>query len=111
MKTVLLFTRNGLGEAPEGLQQTLAVKYLSLLAQEEEKPSQILFYTEGVKLVCKGSLVIGWLRQLEEAGVELIVCSTCLEYFGLSDQVQVGKVGGMPGILEALQKADKVISL
>ena len=111
MKTVLLFTRNGLGEAPEGLQQTLAVKYLSLLAQEEEKPSQILFYTEGVKLVCEGSLVIGWLRQLEEAGVELIVCSTCLEYFGLSDQVQVGKVGGMPGILEALQKADKVISL
>lgn len=111
MKTVLLFTRNGLGEAPEGLQQTLAVKYLSLLAQEEEKPSQILFYTEGVKLVCEGSLVIGWLRQLEEAGVELNVCSTCLEYFGLSDQVQVGKIGGMPGILEALQKADKVISL
>ena len=111
MKTVLLFTSNGLGEAPEGLQQTLAVKYLSLLTQDEEKPSQILFYTEGVKLVCEGSLVIGWLRQLEEAGVELIVCSTCLEYFGLSDQVQVGKVGGMPGILEALQKADKVISL
>lgn len=111
MKTVLLFTRNGLGEASEGLQQTLAVKYLSLLAQEEEKPSQILFYTEGVKLVCEGSLVIGWLRQLEEAGVELNVCSTCLEYFGLSDQVQVGKIGGMPGILEALQKADKVISL
>ena len=111
MKTVLLFTRNGLGEAPEGLQQTLAVKYLSLLTQDEEKPSQILFYTEGVKLVCEGSLVIGWLRQLEESGVELIVCSTCLEYFGLSDQVQVGKVGGMPGILEALQKADKVISL
>ena len=111
MKTVLLFTRDGLGEAPEGLQQTLAVKYLSLLAQEEEKPSQILFYTEGVKLVCEGSLVIGWLRQLEESGVELIVCSTCLEYFGLSDQVQVGKIGGMPGILEALQKADKVISL
>ncbi len=111
MKTVLLFTRNGLGEAPEGLQQTLAVKYLSLLAQEEQKPSQILFYTEGVKLVCEGSSVLGWLRNLEEAGVELIVCSTCLEYFGLEDQVRVGKVGGMFGILAALQQAEKVISL
>lgn len=111
MKTVLLFSRNGLGDALEGLQQTLAVKFFSLLVQEEEKPNQILFYTEGVKLVCEGSLVLGWLRQLEEVGVELIVCSTCLEYFGLSEQVRVGKVGGMPGILEALQKADKVISL
>lgn len=111
MKTVLLFTRNGLGDAPEGLQQTLAVKYLSLLAQEDEKPSQILFYTEGVKLVCEGSPVLGWLRNLEEAGVELIVCSTCLEYFGLTEQVRVGKVGGMFGILAAMQQADKVISL
>ena len=111
MKTVLLFTRNGLGDAPEGLQQTLAVKYLSLLAQEDEKPSQILFYTEGVKLVCEGSPVLGWLRNLEEAGVELIVCSTCPEYFGLTEQVRVGKVGGMFGILAAMQQADKVISL
>ncbi|MDD2522835.1 MAG: DsrE family protein [Anaerolineaceae bacterium] len=107
----MLFTRNGLGDAPGGLQQALVVKYLSLLAQEEEKPSQILFYTEGVRLVCEGSLVLGWLRNLEEAGVELIVCSTCLEYFGLMDQVRVGKIGGMPGIVAAMQQADKVISL
>ena len=111
MKTVILFTRNGLGEGPEGLQQALVVKYLSLLAQEEQKPSQILFYTEAVKLVCEGSLVLSWLRSLEEAGVELIVCSTCLEYFGLTDQVRVGKVGGMFGILAALQQAEKVVSL
>ncbi|NLE83066.1 MAG: sulfurtransferase-like selenium metabolism protein YedF [Chloroflexi bacterium] len=111
MKTVLLFTRNGLGEAPEGLQQTLVVKYLSLLAQSEDKPSKILFYADGVKLVCEGSLVVNWLKLLEEDGVELVVCSTCLEYFGLMDEVRVGKVGGMPGILAALQESDKVVSL
>ena len=111
MNTILLFSRNGMGEAPEGLQQTVVVKFLSLAAQAEEKPTKILFYTEGVKLVCEGSLVLQWLRILEEAGVELIACSTCLEYFGLMDKVRVGKVGGMPGILAALQTADKVISL
>lgn len=111
MNTVLLFTRNGLGDAPEGLQQTLVVKILSLAAQSEKKPTKILFYTEGVKLVCEGSMVLQWLKILEEAGVELIVCSTCLEYFDLADKVRVGKVGGMPGILAALQEADKVVSL
>ncbi len=108
---VFVFTRNGMGEAPEGLQQTLVAKFLSLAAQAEEKPAKILFYTEGVKLVCEGSPVLQWLRILEDAGVELIVCSTCLEYFGLIDKVRVGKVGGMPGILAALQEADKVVSL
>jgi len=108
---VFVFTRNGMGEAPEGLQQTLVAKFLSLAAQAEEKPAKILFYTEGVKLVCEGSPVLQWLRILEDAGVELIVCSTCLEYFGLTDKVRVGKVGGMPGILAALQEADKVVSL
>lgn len=111
MKTVLVFTRNGMGDAPEGLQQTLAVKYLNLTAQSEEKPAQILFYADGVKLVCEGSLVLEWLRMLDAAGVELTVCSTCLEFFGLTDKVRVGKVGGMPGILAALQGAEKVISL
>lgn len=108
---VFVFTRNGMGEAPEGLQQTLVAKFLSLAAQAEEKPAKILFYTEGVKLVCEGSPVLQWLRILEDVGVELIVCSTCLEYFGLIDKVRVGKVGGMPGILAALQEADKVVSL
>lgn len=108
---VFVFTRNGMGEAPEGLQQTLVAKFLSLAAQAEEKPAKILFYTEGVKLVCEGSPVLQWLRIMEVGGVELIVCSTCLEYFGLIDKVRVGKVGGMPGILAALQEADKVVSL
>ena len=70
-----------------------------------------MFYTEGVKLVCEGSLVLQWLKILEAAGVELLVCSTCLEYFGLTDKVKVGQVGGMHGILSALQAAEKVISL
>ena len=111
MNTVLLFSRNGMGEAPENLQQTVVAKFLSLAAQAVEKPTRILFYTEGVKLVCEGSLVLQWLRILEEAGVELIACSTCLEYFGLIEKVRVGKVGGMPGILAALQEEDKVVSL
>ena len=43
--TVLLFTRNGLGQGPEGLQQDLAVKFLGLVAQSGQLPAKILFYT------------------------------------------------------------------
>lgn len=110
-QTVLLFTRNGIGQAPDDLQQSLTVKFLSLLEQSGQLPAKILFYTAGVKLASQGSPVLEQLRLLEAKGVELVLCKTCLDYFHLTDQVSVGIVGGMPDIIEAMQKASKVISL
>jgi sulfur relay (sulfurtransferase) complex TusBCD TusD component (DsrE family) len=109
--TVLLFTRNGLGDAPPELQQQLAIKFLSLLEQSGQLPAMILFYTNGVKLACHGSLVLDLLRSLEARGVELVLCKTCLDYFQLTDQVAVGIVGGMADIIESMQKAGKLIAL
>jgi hypothetical protein len=40
-----------------------------------------------------------------------VLCKTCLDTFNLTPQVQVGVVGGMGDILEAMQKAGKLISL
>ncbi len=108
---VLLFTRNGLGQGPEELQLLLAVKFLSLIQQSGQVPAKILFYTEGVKLACQGSPVVEILKAFEQQGTELLLCQTCLEYFKLMDQVAVGIVGGMPDIIDAMQKAEIVISL
>jgi len=109
--TVVLFTRFGLGQAPAELQQKMAGIFLSLLNESDVLPAKLLFYTDGVKLVCEGSPVLEQLRALEAKGVELIVCFTCLNYFGLTDKVQVGIPGGMPDILEALAQAEKVVSV
>lgn len=109
--TVLVVTNNGMGHADEQLQQILFGKYLELLSQNGSLPGVICFYTNGVRLVCEGSLVIEQLRDLENRGVRLIVCSTCLNYFHLTDKVQVGIVGGMGDILEAQRIAEKVITL
>ncbi len=110
-QTVILFSRNGLGHAPEGLQLTLVNKFLQLTLASGHLPAKILFYTDGVKLACSGSPVLEPLREMQQRGVELVLCQTCLETFGLAGEVQVGVVGGMGDILEALQKAGKVISV
>jgi hypothetical protein len=100
-----------MGKGSEELQLTLIDKYLQLLLQNDVLPSAICFYTEGVKLVVEGSPVLEHLRELETAAVRLIVCSTCVNYFGLADKVKVGIVGGMTDILEAQTRAEKVITL
>ena len=110
-QSVFLFTRYGMGHAEGELPQNLIVKLLSLSLESGKLPGRILFYTDGVRLACTGSPVLDQLRLMEAAGVELILCKTCLDTFGITDSVSVGIIGGMGDILEAIQQADKVISL
>jgi sulfur relay (sulfurtransferase) complex TusBCD TusD component (DsrE family) len=109
--TVILIHNNGMGSADLLLQHKLIAKYFQLLMQNKSLPAAICFYTNGVHLAVTGSPVLEELKLLESKGVRLLLCSTCLEYFGLTGQVQVGIVGGMTDIIEAQVKAAKVITL
>ncbi|MBI5945214.1 MAG: DsrE family protein [Chloroflexi bacterium] len=109
--SVILVTSDGMGKADLILQQKLAAKYFELLLQNGSLPSAICFYTDGVNLTVSGSPVLEQLKSLESKGVRLIICSTCLDYFGIKDKVQVGIIGGMPDIIEAQIKASKVITI
>lgn len=109
-ESMVLFTRFGMGEAPAELQQKLAGVFLKLLDQDTP-PGVIAFYGDGVKLTCEGSPVIDQLRVLSNRGVRLVVCQTCLDFFGLREQMRVGIVGGMGDIVAAMTSAAKVISV
>jgi len=110
-ETVLLITRSGMGDAEPALQQKLITTYFKLLDENNILPAAICFYANGVRLVVEGSPVIETLKSLEAKGVRLVLCSTCLNYYNLTDQVQAGIVGGMTDIIEAQRRSGKVISL
>lgn len=110
-ETTILVTRNGMGEADPILQKKLVSTYFKLLDGSNTLPAVICFYAEGIKLVITGSPIIDTLKSLEKKGVHIILCNTCLNFYGLSDQVQVGIVGGMTDIIEAQRRAKKVISI
>jgi sulfur relay (sulfurtransferase) complex TusBCD TusD component (DsrE family) len=111
-RTVFSFNSYGMGHTDDAdLKIRLAIKFLALIANADPLPAQICFYTDGVKLCVNGSPVLGELRALSAKGVELVLCSTCLETFGLRDQVAVGVVGGMGDIITAMMNADNAITL
>jgi hypothetical protein len=107
--TIYVFTHFGMGQGDPELQKTLAGKFLKLIQETDELPCAILFYTDGVKLACSGSPVLESLHQLEQKGVRLVLCQTCLDFYALKPEA--GVVGGMGDIIEALQKSDKAIFL
>ena len=109
--TLVVFKRNGIGQADAELQLHVAGVWLTVSLENDKLPGAIAFYTEGVKLACEGSPVLEQLRAMEAKGVRLILCKTCVDAFGLADKVAVGVVGGMGDIFAAQTHAAKVVSL
>ena len=109
--TVVVFNNDGLGHADEALRHRLAANYLRTLGELGCRPQAVLFYAAGVKLVAAGSPCLKELEGLAGAGVPLIACRTCLDHYGLIDQVQVGEIGNMLRIVEAQGQATKVITV
>ena len=109
--TVILISNDGMGSAEEALRHKLLRTYLTMLRENELYPGAICFYAGGVKMVVEGSPVLDLLRELEGKGVRLIICTTCLQYFELTEKVAVGIVGGMGDIMLAQMMANKVITL
>ena len=71
----------------------------------------IVLYNSGVRLAVKDSFVAQELLLLHEQGVDLLACGTCVEHFGLGDELLVDRPSSMDEILSAMQSADKVITL
>lgn len=110
--TVFVFSSYGMGQTDnQDLKLRLAQKFLGLIAHADPLPRQICFYTDGVKLCVNGSPVLAELAALESKGVELVLCATCLDTYGLSDQVAIGVVGGMGDIITAMVGADNTVTL
>ncbi len=107
---VVVFKSNGLGHTQaQDLKEKLVASFLGLIVDADTLPQAICFYTDGVKLACEGSPVLEALQALESCGVRLILCTTCLNYFGLMDEVRVGIPGGMGDIITAMWSADSVL--
>ena len=107
--TVILFRSDLMGSGPAELGEVLLGAFLKTLLCEGRLPREMLFVTDGVKLVCEGSRHLDTLRALASAGVSLKACGTCLDYFRLKEKVASGEVSNMSAIAAALFSAKRVI--
>ena len=108
-KTVVAVTADHMGEGNEELGKVLIKGFLFAQTQLETLPDTILFYNGGAKLTCEGSDSIEDLKKLEEAGVQILTCGTCLNYYGLTEKLKVGGVTNMYVIAQNMAEADLVV--
>lgn len=106
---VVQITSDKMGEGDEQLGRQLMKAYVFALTQLEELPQTILFYNGGAKLTCEGSPCLEDLEGLQEAGVKIMTCGTCLNHYGIADTLKVGEVTNMYSIAETLNNASLVV--
>jgi len=110
-RSVVFITTDRLGTGDRQLGEILMKAFLNTLWDAEPKPARLLFLNDAVRLTTEGSEVIDSLKLLEEAGVEIFSCGTCLEYYHLTDKLRIGAATNMYDTVDSLLSAGKVIKI
>ena len=111
MEKVVVINSDKMGQGDEELGGRLISNFLKTLLNAEKKPQMLVLYNSGVKLAAKGSPILETLQSLENLEVQIISCGTCVNFYGLTDLIQTGRVSNMQEIVKVLTEAQNTITL
>mgnify|MGYP006278753795 CR=1 FL=1 len=110
-KTLVFITQDKIGHGDDELGTKLMHNFLATLPEMGDELWRVILLNGAVRLALKDSPTLDSLKTLANSGVSLLVCGTCLDFFGLLEQKEVGETTNMLDVVTSLQLADKVISL
>ncbi|HBG5344352.1 TPA: sulfurtransferase-like selenium metabolism protein YedF [Clostridioides difficile] len=109
--TCIFISSDKMGLGNDELGKVLIKGFIYTLTESKPYPKHILLVNGGVKLSAENEETIENLKILENVGVEILSCGTCLDYYNLKDKLQVGSVTNMYTIVETLKNASNTISI
>ena len=107
---IIILKGERMGEGAPELGQNMMRGFLKMLSKQLIKPKSIFFLGDSVRLTTKNSQVLEFLQQLQEDGVELLLCKAAVEWYHLEGEISIGKIISTGLWLERLG-ALEVISL
>jgi selenium metabolism protein YedF len=110
-KIMVMCATDRIGYGDDVLGLKLMINFLRTLKEMGDELWRLVFVNNGVKLTIEGSEVLEDLKAYEAAGLNILVCGTCLDHFKLLDKKQVGETTNMLDIVTAMQLSDRVINL
>ena len=99
-----------MGRGDDELGRILIHAYFESLSHFAKDITHIAFVNSGVKLAIEGSPVLDHIKEMEQMGIEILSCGTCLNHFGINEQLAVGQVSNMFTILDVQSKAGTILS-
>lgn len=109
--TCIFISSDKMGLGNDELGKVLIKGFIYTLTESKPYPKYVLLVNGGVTLSAENKETIENLKILENEGVEVLSCGTCLDYYNLKDKLQVGSVTNMYTIVETLKNASNTISI
>ncbi len=107
---VFVISANTMGGGDDELGELLMKAFIHTIFDLDYLPDTLIFYNTGVKLAVKDSDVLDDLKQLENDGVEILVCGTCANFFNIKDDIAAGVVSNMYDIAGTMSKAGRIVT-
>lgn len=103
MKDAVIVSRDGMRIGDPVLGLTLLARYLRAdYENPDQRAERYVFYNGGVRAALLAPEVNGVLRKLEAEGAMVLLCGTCLEHFGLTESMNVGKNACLADVRESM---------
>lgn len=106
---VVVAASDKMGEGDPDLGNILMKGFINALADQPVLPTHLVLYNSGVLLAREGSGVNASLKTLEESGVEILVCGTCIDFYDIREQLTAGTVSNMFTITETMARTGHVV--
>jgi len=106
---VVLIDGATVGRGDDVLGSVLMKSFLHTLKEVKPLPWRLIFLNAGVKLAASGSDLVTLLSEIQDLGVEILSCGTCLDFFNLKDKLAVGSITNMYEIVSSLVTATSVL--
>ena len=110
-RIMVMLASDRMGSGDDELGAKLMVNFIKTLKEMEGDLWRLVFVNSGVKLTIDGAATLEDIRSLEQKGLTVLVCGTCLDHFNLLERKKVGQTTNMLDIVTAMQLADKVINV
>ena len=105
----VVFSSNKMGEGAEELGHTLIKSFVFALSNVDPLPTAMVFFNSGAYITSEDSPVLFDLKTLEKAGVKIMTCGLCADYYKIKEKVAVGIISNMYEIVETQMQSDKII--
>ena len=106
---VVVLSADTMGSGDEKLGKKLMKAFIFALTNQDEAPDKVICYNTGALLTTRDADTVKDLKTLEAAGTTVMTCGTCLDFYGLKAELQVGIVSNMYDIVEAQMSAAQII--
>jgi selenium metabolism protein YedF len=100
----IFISSDRIGSGDDELGALLMKGFIGTLLEASPLPARLILMNGGVRLAVEDSASLPNLKKLEELGVEILACGTCLDFYKIKEKLAAGRISNMFEISSLLLK-------